>query len=63
MDDEELALSLYKIYLGLETSETELISQMHSKVRFYTEDVKAKWIRIAKTIKENYLELFVMGGT
>lgn len=55
MNTEELALNLYKIYLDIDITD--------QRVCFYDDRIRDNWIRIAKTIQENYLEFFVYGGT
>jgi hypothetical protein len=58
MNDEELALNLYKIYLGLDWEK-----EYKNPVRFYHDSVKQKWIQMAREIKKAYLPFFVYGGT
>lgn len=55
MDDEELALNIYRIYLNVPIKDT--------RVKFYDDTTRNHWIRIARTIADNYLAFFVMGGT
>lgn len=55
MNDEELALNIYKIYLNVPIED--------KRVKFYDDTTRKHWLRIARTIADNYLPFFVMGGT
>jgi len=55
MDTEELAKWLYAKYNDFE--------DWRSVTFFFAPGVKIRWMKLAKELQENYLELFVKSGT